>query len=266
MIEEIIIPGGKSLIGKNRLKSPKIIGPGGENLSIYAPKTENELRKAWQALIDYTRRIAPNPESALQDPDKIEDIIEYHFGKKSDVVFTVIDERETPVAIAHTEITDVSYTSKERSNGELVGFIYQIGHNPLISKKDTDFSVITKLYIQLTDLLQDISICGKNKWLGIITESRKEGRELGAITKAGYKELVPNESYKPPAVQSKEIKDKDKNLTTKNLVLMSKNVPNITELKFDAAESYLKHAYCKGQNLKPTLKLIHDYFFKKQSL
>mgnify|MGYP001607125090 CR=1 FL=1 len=109
--------------------------------------------------------------------------------------------------------------------------------------------------------MPEISIYNNHAWLGIVTESRKEGPELEAILKAGFDVLVPNKFYRPLAVQPEQIKDKS-NLITNDLVLLGRNMPEDHKLQLLIAETYVKFAYCKGQDLKPTLKLIRAYFAK----
>lgn len=252
MTPKIIIPEGKILIRRVELDSPQITAPNGDVLFVSTPQNTKEFESAWQVLVDYTKRIAPNPESALQDIDEIANAKGYHFGKDLGyVLFTALDENNNPVAVAPSQIASI------KTKG--IGFIYQIGHNDRVSLKDTNFSVATQLYGKISNLLVDISKYQEHNWLGTVTESRKEGPELEAILEAGFDVLVPNEFYSPPAVQHRGIKDKE-NLTTKDLVLLSKNTPEDHKLQLLIAETYLKFAYCEGQDLGPTLKPIRAYF------
>ena len=263
-LTKILIPKGKSQIAKTELDSPKIIAPDGAELSIYVPQNRGELESAWQVLLDYTKRIAPNPEAALQDLDAIDDVISYHFGRIGYVIFTAVDSNKNPVAIAPAQIAPLYEFARRHPEvkGKAVGFIYQIGHNEQASLNDTNFSVMTKLYDEATKLLSEISKYQGDNWLGTVTEARKEGPELEAIINAGFDVLVPNEFYRPPAVQQGLVKE-EKNLTTDDLVLLTRGMPKGPELQLAGAEAYLKFAYCKGQDLSPALKLVRTYFANK---
>ncbi len=256
---EISIPKEKGQICKYSLDSPQIIAPNGEELFVYVPQNEGELRGAWKVLEDYTKRTAPNQESVLQDLDEINSVVGRHFGKDLGyVVFTAVDSDKNPVAIATTEIASLSYIAGQKDKG--IGFVYQIGHNKEVSFGDEDFSVITQLYGHLSQLLPEISIYQDNNWLGIVTESRKKGPELEAILDADFEVLVPHDFYKPPATQLDKIKE-DENKITTDLVLLGLGIPKDSELRLMAAETYLKHAYPELP-LENTLKLVNDYFAK----
>ncbi|MCK4859338.1 MAG: hypothetical protein KAS87_02145 [Candidatus Omnitrophica bacterium] len=257
---EISIPKEKGQICKYSLDSPQIIAPNGEELFVYVPQNEEELKEAWKVLEDYTKRIAPNPESVYQDLDDIADVIKWHFGKELGyIVFTAVDSDKNPKAVATTEIASLSdmVGKYPGAKDKGMGFIYQIGHNEEVSFDDEDFSVITQLYGYLPRLLPEISIYKDNNWLGIVTESRKEGAELEAILDADFEELVSKEFYRPPAVQQEKIKDKE-NRTTTDLVLLGLGIPTDSESRLMVAEAYLTHAY--RQPLEETLKLVNNYF------
>ena len=171
-LADIVIPKGKRLIAKSELEPRKIISPDGTELSIYAPQNREELERAWQVLIEYTKRNAPNPEGALQDLDDISDVAGYYFSRLSYVAFTAVDNNKNPVAIAPSQIVSLSDMAKKypEAKGRGMGFIYQIGHNEQVSLNDTDFSVATQLYEQVSNLLLDISKYKDDNWLGVVTE------------------------------------------------------------------------------------------------
>jgi len=262
---EVMIPKRKYQIAKSKHKlcSPQIIAPNGEKLFLHVPD-ELELRMAWHVMERYTARIAPNPESALQDLDSINNVVAYHLNPQSSyIAFTAVDSSKMPVAIATTQIFPVSGRVKRGAEG--LGFIYQMGLDERVSlnkQDETDLSVVTQLYNCLSELLPKISIYNNHAWLGLVTESRKEGPELEAILEAGFDVLVPNEFYTPPAVQQGNVKDK-KNLTTGDLVLLTRDMPKEPRLQLASAEAYLKHAYCNGQDLSQSLELVRAYFAKK---
>ena len=251
-MRKIKIPKQNRLIVKREIDSSIITAPDGIELHVSIPQDFDELEQAWDVLEGYTKRICPNPEAALQELDDIEDVEGYHFESGEApgyLIFTAVDKDNNPRVVTATEIASV--------NRKGIGFIYQIGHDKEISNNDTDFSAATGLYKHVADLLPTIS--PSKDWLGIATESRKEGPELEAILKAGFTVLVPNEFYRPPATQQDKIEDPE-NRFTKDLVLLGTNVPK--EFGEIAARTYVKHSYCEGQDTNLTLELIKTYFEK----
>ena len=256
---DITIPEGKSHIADNHPRSRSFRVLDGSRLDVHVPQNMDELVTAWKVLEDYTRRMAPNNESALQDLDDIGDVGRYHFGKTLGyAIFTAVDKQGNPQVMAPAEIISASRAVRRKiAQDKGVGFIYQIAHTLEVSKRDKDFSAATKLYRATANILHEISAYNGKNWLGVVTESRSSGPELEAILNAGFKPLVPNEQYRPPAVQ--DVKDPANAFTT-DLVLLGRGVPKDRELARVAAEAYVRLAYCEHQKLGPTLDLMKQHF------
>jgi len=263
---EIKIPDGKGRhIANHNPGSRAIRTPDGTRLSISVPQNFDELRSAWKVLEDYTGRVALNPESKLQDLDDIRKVREYHFGKNFGyVVFSAVDGENRPQAMATAEIVPVrSLVDRKIARGKGISFIYQGAHTPGVSQNDTNFSVFSQLYKVLSgELLPEISKYKGDKWLGAIAESRSSGPELEAILNAGFEEIVPNEFYRPPAVQ--KVRRRENQFTT-DLILLGRGIPKDPKLRELAAEAYVRAAYCEGQNINPTLRAINQYFSARKS-
>lgn len=244
------------------VEAAQFMAPDGQILTSYIPTSRRELGAAWKVLEDYTARMAPNPESALQDLDTLADVSGYHSSDSGYLIFTAADSNGKPVAIAPAEIVPLpDVTTREPFQDKFIGLIYQIGHNPGISNNDKDFSVASKLYEVVASTMPRL-LGGKDSWAGTVTESRKEGPELEAILGAGFKVLVPNSHYMPPAVQQGDIKD-PANKVTSDLVLLARDIPLMPHAELVAARAYVKLAYVKGQPVQPTLNLIGQYFSGK---
>jgi len=255
---EILIPKESRFIANRHPRPRSFRAPDNSLLHVHVPINRDELAKAWIVLEDYTRRMASNPESPKQDLDDISDVHGYHFGDLGYAVFTAVDGDGKPQVVAPAEITLASrHVRRRAAEGRGIGFIYQIAHTSKVSNNDRDFLAATKLYRAVAGLLKEIAAYDGNNWLGVVTESRNSGPELEAILAAGFRELVPNEQYRPPAVQ--KVRD-PKNRLTKDLVLLGLGVPKDLVLRLVAAEAYVRMAYCEGQNIKPTLALMKQYF------
>ena len=100
------IPSAKSHLVA--VEAPQFTAPDGQVLTLNIPINRRELEAAWKVLEDYTGRMAPNPESALQDLDKIADVWGYHSSDSGYLIFTAVDKSGHPVAIAPAEIVPLS--------------------------------------------------------------------------------------------------------------------------------------------------------------
>lgn len=251
------IPSAKSHLARG-VEAQIFRAPGRQVLTLYIPQNKAELEAAWKVLEDYTARMAPNPESALQDLDKLSDVWGYHSSDSGYTIFSAVNSDGKPVAIAPSEIVPLSdVTTRKPFQDESIGLIYQIGHTRGISNNDRDFFVASELYRAVASTMP--LLAGQDRWAGTVTESRKEGPELEAILNAGFKVLVPNSHYMPPAVQQENIKD-PANKVTSDLVLLARDIPDMPHAELVAARAYVKLAYVKGQDVQPTLKLIGQYF------
>ncbi len=254
---ELTIPSAKSHLARG-VEAPQFKAPDGQILTLYIPQSRRELQVAWKILEDYTARMAPNKESALQDLDKLADVWGYHSSDSGYIIFTAVDTNGKPVAIAPAEIVPLSdVTERKPFQNQSIGLVYQIGHTPGSSKNDTDFSVASNLYEAVASTMPEL--LGRGNWAGTVTESRKEGPELEAILKAGFKVLVPNSHYMPPAVQQENITDPANRVTT-DLALLARDIPEMPHAGLVAARAYVKLAYVKGQDIQPTLQLIGQHF------
>ena len=258
---DVIIQEGKEHIAKSSFKSRSFTAPDGSDLFLHIPRNVEQLRAAWEVLKDYTKRIAPNPESVSQDVDPFNKVKSYHSDKDLGyLVFTLVNSAGKPVAVAPAEILSVSdLVDGKTAKGKGIGFIYQGAHTPEISNNDNDFSVLTKLYRAVSSLLPQISTYERDKCLGVVVESRSKGPELSAIRRAGFNDLVPNEHYRPPAVQKAKRRE---NQFTEDLVLLERDVPKDPKLRRLVAEAYVRAAYCEGQDINPTLRLMGKHFSK----
>ena len=260
-ITDLVIPNGKTHYARYRVKAPVIKAPDGSRLHIQVPQNRKELQAAWDVLVGYTIRIAGNDESAAQDLDKFSNVQRYQNDSNLGyLVFTALDQARYPVAMLTSQIVrlpELDMSDKELSEGRAVGFIYQIAHTPEISRGDRNFSVATDLYRGVAGLMPRLARINGDNWLGILTESRNEGPELRAIQKAGFRPVVPNEDYRPPAVQ--EVKDA-RNRYTRDLDLLGRDLPRSRDLRRLAAEAYVRAAYCEGQDLRHTMRLIDNHF------
>jgi len=257
---EILIREDKKSIAVPRLESPRFRAPDGSLLSLYRPQTKEGFEAAWKVLEDYTARGAPTSQAKkrlLEDLDALDDVARYHFGKHWGYnLFAAVDKNHKPQGVIVTDIEKVSdWSGKKIAENKGVGFLYQVAHTPEVSRNDTDFSVITKLYQNAEGVLTQISKYKGEDWLGVVTESRSSGKELEAILAAGFEVLVPNKFYRPPATRGRG--------ATKDLVLLAKGVPQDAALKQLAADAYVRSAYSEGQNTKPALDLTRKYFPQK---
>jgi len=260
---ELKVREGKWYVDKHKLhnvQTPTLIAPDGSQLYLHVPSNEREIGAAWKILEDYTKRTSTNPESTLQDLDEMANTKCYHFGRNFGyILFTAIDSNGKPVAVAPAEMIRVSeFVDDKIAEGKGMGFIYQGAHTPATSQNDTNFSVLTQLYGVVSELLPRISRYEGDNWAGVVAESRSKGPERDAIQKAGFKVLVPNRNYRPPATQ----KTKDtENQFVKDLVLLERGVK--PQFRNMAAETYTKAAYWEEQNIKPVLDLMRKYFSSK---
>ena len=245
-----------------QLSAPAILAPDGSKFFLYVPKTPKELSDFWDVLVRYTEDNATNPEMALQDLDKIEDVMEYHFGPEmAYAVIGAVDRHGKPKAVTPTELATVDDVL-ENGDRRGTGFIYQIGIDKELSDNYRDFSLATGMYRIVPELLRKIFGKGYKGWVGVSTESRKDGPELEAILKAGFTVLVPNRYYRPPATQEGEITDPS-NLFTDSLVLLETGVPKGSEKL--VSDLYMVNSYCEGQNVEHSLKLMAKNFEKSNS-
>ena len=258
---KLVIPSAKSHLAGG-VEAPQFTASDGQILTLYIPRrSSRELETAWKVLEDYTARMAPNPESALQDLDDIDKVRGYHFSDSGYLIFTAVDTNRRPVAVAPAEIVPLSdVTTRKAFQGKSIGLIYQIGHTPEISDNDRDFSVASELYRAIA--LTMPMLAGADSWAGTVTESRKEGPELEAILDAGFDVLVPNSHYRPPAVQQEDIRNPANKITT-DLALLARDIPQMPHAGLVAARAYVGLAYVEGQPIQPALKLIGQYFMGK---
>ncbi|MBI2546533.1 hypothetical protein HYV81_05105 [Candidatus Woesearchaeota archaeon] len=263
-ITDLVIPNGKTHYARHRVKAPVIKAPDGSRLHIQVPQNVEQLRAAWDVLIGYTIRIAGNDESAAQDLDKFSNVKKYWSNPNLGyLIFTADNDAGKPQAMVTTqifrltdsELSDIS--DPHLAHGRAMGCIYQVGHTPEISRGDRNFSVATELYRGVAGLMPRLARINGDNWLGILTESRNEGPELRAIQKAGFRPVVPNEDYRPPAVQ--EVRDA-RNRYTRDLDLLGRDLPRSRALRRLAAEAYVRAAYCEGQDLRHTMRLIDSHF------
>ncbi|MEK6949971.1 MAG: hypothetical protein AABX34_07135 [Nanoarchaeota archaeon] len=255
------IPSAKSHLNRG-VEARQFTAPDGQVLTLYIPRSSSrELEAAWEVLGDYTARMAPNPESALQDLDDIDKVRGYHFSNSGYLIFTAVDKNRRPVAVAPAEIVPLSdVTTRKAFQGKSIGLVYQIGHTSEISDNDRDFSVASELYRAVASTMP--RLLRQDSWAGTVTESRKEGPELEAILNAGFVPLVPNSHYRPPAVRQEGIQD-SANKTTTDLVLLARDIPQMPHAGLVAARAYVTLAYVEGQNIQPTLQLIGQHFSGK---
>lgn len=261
---KVTIPKDNELLRTVKLESPVFLSPEKKRLFVTIPQSDEQLRKAWDVLRFYTINTAVKPEVAAQDLDKVEDVIDYHFDPElSYMVMAAVDGKRQPKATAATETASIDSVLEdlgERSSvrGKGIGFIYQIGHVFETEFEGYDFHTEKELYKAVAALLQAVSVYGKENWLGVVTEAVAEKTELRALTSnTGFGVLVPNEFYMPPATQTAQILSPEHKRVT-DLVLLGKDVPRgLAKL---AAKAYVICAYCKGQDIDPTLRLIDDFF------
>jgi len=247
------IPSAKSHL--TAVEAPQFTAPDGQILTLHIPSSRRELGAAWKVLEEYTARMAPNPESALQDLDKLTDVLGYHSSDSGYLVFTAVNQDGKPVAVAPAQIVPLSDVTERKPFQDIsIGLVYQIGHTPAISNNDQDFSVASRLYESVISTMP--KLLRQGSWAGTVTESRKEGPELEAILNAGFYVLVPNSYYRPPAVQQENIRNPE-NKVTNDLVLLARDIPDMPHAGLVAARAYVKLAY--GKPVQPTLNLIGQY-------
>ena len=130
-----------------------------ERLEFHVPQTEEELRAAWDVLMDYTSGTVPNSEAALQDLDDFDEVKEWHFSNDDYAVVVLRDNNGNTrgmVALEYVSLNDLVEDECIPDNSN-AGFMYQMALDEEGSGDYTNLNLLGFMSSLASRIIEDVA-------------------------------------------------------------------------------------------------------------